>query len=156
MFNLDFLQWQLYPWVGTIDIERCTLLYVGRSYFEMINWWWHDSLILKLICQLENRLGRDQELWNLSSRHCSFIRISVTILYDYFSIFGHLQLWKLAQKCSKFAKLCLAFCQIRNKLSKICQILVYFCQSSKILPNLVTLISAASVREHWQLSRTTF
>ena len=31
-------------------------------------------------------------------------------------------------------------CQIRNKLSKICQILVNFCQSGEILPTLVTLV----------------
>ena len=39
----------------------------------------------------------------------------------------------------KFAKVSLIFCQIRNKLSKICQGLVKFCQSGKNLPNLVTL-----------------
>ena len=38
---------------------------------------------------------------------------------DFFSIFGHLQQWKLAQSCHTFAKVCSAFCQIRNILSKI-------------------------------------
>ena len=36
----------------------------------------------------------------------------------YFSIFGHLQHWKLAQQCNKFAKVGSAFSQVRNKLSK--------------------------------------
>ena len=40
----------------------------------------------------------------------------------------------------KFAKVGSAFCQIRNKLSKNCQILVNLCQNGKILPNLVTLL----------------
>ena len=60
-------------------------------------------------------------------------------IVNYFSIFGHMQQWKLAQKCNKFAKVDSTFCQIRNKLSKICQWLANFCQSSKILPNLVVL-----------------
>ena len=57
-----------------------------------------------------------------------------------FSIFGHLQQWKLAQYCHKFAKVGSLFCQIRNKPSKIGQQLVNFCQSGEILPNLVTLV----------------
>ena len=35
---------------------------------------------------------------------------SVTRWLDYFSIFGHLQWWKLAQKCHKFGKVSLVFC----------------------------------------------
>ena len=57
---------------------------------------------------------------------------SVTRWLDYFLIFGHLQQREWAQFCHKFAKENSAFCQIRNKLSKICQ-------SGKISPNLVTL-----------------
>ena len=44
------------------------------------------------------------------------------------SVFGHFQQWKLAQWRNKFAKVDSAFCQIRNKLSKICQKVVNFCQ----------------------------
>ena len=63
-------------------------------------------------------------------------RSSVTRWLHYCSIFGHLQQWKLAQKCDKFAKVGSAFCQIRNKASKFFQWLVNFCQSGKISPNL--------------------
>ena len=51
---------------------------------------------------------------------------SVTRRLDCFSIFGHLRQWKLSQKCHKFAKVSSAFCQIRNKPLKFCQILVNF------------------------------
>ena len=64
---------------------------------------------------------------------------SVTRRLDYFSIFGHLHQLKLAQQCYQFAKVALAFCQIRNKLPKIHQRPKNFCQSGKISPNLVTL-----------------
>ena len=56
------------------------------------------------------------------------VRISVTRWLDYFSIFGHLQNWKLAQKCHKFPKVGSTFYQIRNKPSKICQKLIKICQ----------------------------
>ena len=42
---------------------------------------------------------------------------------------------------SQIAKVCYAFCQIRNKPSKICLTLLNFCQNGKISPNLVTLPS---------------
>ena len=48
-------------------------------------------------------------------------RVSVTRWLDCFSIYGHLQQRKLSQICHKFAKLGSAFCQLRNKPSKICQ-----------------------------------
>ena len=69
-----------------------------------------------------------------------YYKSSVTIWLDHFSKFGHLQQWKLAQWCHKFAKVGSALCQIRDKPSKICQRLVNFCQSVKNLPNLVTLM----------------
>ena len=47
---------------------------------------------------------------------------------------------KISPKCHKFAEVGSVFCQIGNKLSKICQRLVNFCQSGKISPNLITLI----------------
>ena len=64
---------------------------------------------------------------------------SVTRWLNCISILGHLQQWKLAQKCNKFAKVILLFCQIRNKPSKICQRLVKYCQSGEIAPNQVSL-----------------
>ena len=64
----------------------------------------------------------------------------MTRSFDLFSTFGHLQQFKLAQKCHNFAKVGSAFSQIRNKQSKICQRLVNFCQSGEISPNLVTLL----------------
>ena len=48
-------------------------------------------------------------------------RVSVTRWLDCFSIYGHLQQRKLSQICHKFAKLSSAFCQLRNKSSKMCQ-----------------------------------
>ena len=65
---------------------------------------------------------------------------SVTRWSDYFSIFGRLKQWKLAQKCDTFAKECSAFRQIRNEQSKFYQVLVDICQSGEFLPNLVTLV----------------
>ena len=70
-----------------------------------------------------------------------YITTSETRWLDYFSIFGHLQQLKLAQWFYKFSKVCSAFRQIRNRLSKICQIFVLFCQSGKISQNLVTLLA---------------
>ena len=64
---------------------------------------------------------------------------SVTRELEYFLMLAHEELWKLAQYYTKFAKVGSTFCQIRNKLSKICQRLVNSCQSGEILPNLVTL-----------------
>ena len=64
---------------------------------------------------------------------------SVTRWLDYFSIFGHLHQRKLPQNCHKYAKVGSAFCQIRNKLPKICQRLFNFCQKVETSPNLVTL-----------------
>ena len=49
-----------------------------------------------------------------------------------FQYLVHLQHWKLAQICNKFAKVGSAFCQLINMPSK-------FCQSGEISPNLVTL-----------------
>ena len=59
--------------------------------------------------------------------------------YISFPIFGHLQQWKFAQKCHKFAKVGSLFCQIRKKPFKICQRFVKFYQSCEISPNQVTL-----------------
>ena len=58
---------------------------------------------------------------------------------NYVSIFGHLQQWKIAQKCKKFAKVGLLFCQKRNKPPTSSQRLVKLCHSGEISPNLVTL-----------------
>ena len=66
---------------------------------------------------------------------------SVTRWLNNISILGHLQQWKFPQQCNKLAKIGSIFCQIRNKLSKICKRLVKFCQKNKISPNLVTLQS---------------
>ena len=74
-------------------------------------------------------------------RHSACLANSVTRWLDYFSIFGHWQRWKLPQECHKFAKVGAAFYQIRNKPSKFCQRFLYFCQSGKISPNLITLLA---------------
>ena len=66
-------------------------------------------------------------------------KTSVTRWFDYVSIFGHLQQWKIAQKCKKFAKVGLLFCQKRNKPPTSSQRLVKLCHSDEISPNLVTL-----------------
>ena len=47
---------------------------------------------------------------------------------------------KISPKSHKFAKEGSEFCQKRNNPSKDFQWLVNFCQSGKILPNLVTLV----------------
>ena len=62
---------------------------------------------------------------------CSDMKTNVTRWLYYFSIFGHSHQLKLPQKCHICAKLCSVFCQIRKKLSKICQIHVNFCQSGE-------------------------
>ena len=62
----------------------------------------------------------------------NFYLFSVTKWLDSFLIFGHLQQWKLAKLCHKFAKVGSGLCQIGNKPSKICQ-------SGEISPNLVSL-----------------
>ena len=77
---------------------------------------------------------------NLSLRQCLWLSCSVTRWLDYVSIFDHLQQRKLTQKCKKCAKVGSTFCQKRNKRSEFCQMLVKFCQSGKISPNLATLI----------------
>ena len=46
---------------------------------------------------------------------------------------------KICPIISKIAKVDSAFCQVRNKLSKICQRLVNVCKSGEFSPNLVTL-----------------
>ena len=46
---------------------------------------------------------------------------------------------KISPIISKIAKVDSAFCQIGNKLSKICQRLANFCKRGEISPNLVTL-----------------
>ena len=51
---------------------------------------------------------------------------SVTRELEYFLMLAHEELWKLAQYYTKFAKVGSTFCQIRNKLSKICQRLISF------------------------------
>ena len=56
---------------------------------------------------------------------------SVTRWLDYFSIFGHLQKWKLAQLCHKFAKVGSAFYQMGNEQSKILPDLKSFAQLAK-------------------------
>ena len=107
-------------------------------------WWWSAYTPA-----LMNLAGK-QNLFLIfctSKRQISMIRgqgcARVTRWLDYFWLFGHLQQWKLAQWRHWFNKICLAFCQIRNKPSKICQILENCCQSGKILPNLATLQSSA-------------
>ena len=73
-------------------------------------------------CDPKSALSRHLKPWQGKI----FPRRSVTRWLDYFSIFSHLQQWKLAQSCHKFAKVGSAFCQIRNTLSKICQRLVNY------------------------------
>ena len=57
----------------------------------------------------------------------------------YFSIFGHLQHWKAAQKHNNFARVGSKFWQTINKPSTNWQRFISFCQSGQISPNLVTL-----------------
>ena len=67
----------------------------------------------------------------------------------FFSI-GPFAAMKISPIMSKFAKVWSAFCQIRNKLSTVCQKLpklVNFCHSGEILPDLVTLIMIITVSE---------
>ena len=64
---------------------------------------------------------------------------SVTRWLAYYSKFGHLHQWKLAQWHTKFAKVGPRFFQIVNKPSKNCPRLWRFWQNGKISPNLVTL-----------------
>ena len=70
---------------------------------------------------------------------------SVTRWSAYFSVFGHLQQSKLAQKGHKFANVGSAIYKVKYKPSKICQRFVNFCQSGEISPNLVTLDPTHSV-----------
>ena len=58
---------------------------------------------------------------------------------NHVSIFGHLQQWKLAQKCNKFTKVGLLFCQIRNKLPKSC----------KRLENFAIVAKFHQIWSHW-------
>ena len=86
---------------------------------------------------------------NFSSKFVDGLKSSVTRWLYYFSISGHLQQWELVQLCHKIAKVGSALCQMRNKLSKICQRLVNVCQSGKISPNLVTLAQSYLHFELW-------
>ena len=65
---------------------------------------------------------------------------SVTKWLDYFSTFGHLHQWKLAQWHTKFAKDDPKFSQTVNKTSKYCTRHWRFYQNGEILPNLVTMV----------------
>ena len=67
---------------------------------------------------------------------------SVTRSQNVYSIFGHLQQYKLAQKHTEASKVGSKFCEILIKPSKDCQIFLTFCQSGEISPNLVTLHGA--------------
>ena len=56
----------------------------------------------------------------------------------FFNIWSFAEM-KITPICHKFAKVCSAFYQIRNRLSKVWQIFVNFCQNGEMPPNLVTL-----------------
>ena len=58
--------------------------------------------------------------------------LSVTRWLDFFNIWLFATQWRLALKCLKFAKVGSAFCQIRNRLSKIAQRPGNFSQSGQI------------------------
>ena len=58
---------------------------------------------------------------------------SVTRWSDYLSIIVHLQQWKLAQECHKYAKIGSAFFQIRKNIQNLPK-------TCKLLPNPVTLV----------------
>ena len=68
------------------------------------------------------------------------------------SIFGHLQLHKLAQKYTEFSKVGSNVWQIQIKPSKSCRIFLKFCRSGEILPNMVTLSSSNIFSRHFKLS----
>ena len=63
----------------------------------------------------------------------------------FFSIFGHWEQWKFAQKYKIFAKVGSQFCQILNSCSRNGQNFLKFWLSGKILPHLFTLIGHESV-----------
>ena len=67
---------------------------------------------------------------------------SVTRWLLQYSLFVHLQPWKIAQWYTKFAKVGNNFCQILNKPSLNCQRHFNFCQSGEISPNVVTLTTS--------------
>ena len=77
--------------------------------------------------------------------HSRFVRLrsaSVTRWLVYFSIFGHLHGWKIAQWDTKLVKVGSKICQIFNKLSKHSLNLIRLPKSGENLPNLVTMRSA--------------
>ena len=109
------------------------ILLLNFSELGVSHWVWFSYLNEGLRSSFESGL-------NLSIvTNSSDALTSVTRWIDYFSIFGHLQQWKLAKKRRIIAKLGSAFSQKRNKLAKNRQRLVNFCQSGEISPNLVTL-----------------
>ena len=73
--------------------------------------------------------------------YTQFRVISVTRWLDNFFNIWPFTAVKISPIISQIPKVCSAFCQIRNRLSKICQIFVNFCQSGKISQNLVTLLA---------------
>ena len=87
-----------------------------------------QSLNRWIFCVPKYALGKNSLSLSLSLSltHWHFASLnytsSVTRWLYYLSIFCHLQQWKLAQWCHKFAKVGSAFCPIRNKLSKIWEI----------------------------------
>ena len=69
---------------------------------------------------------------------------SVTRWLYYISRFGKFVTMKISQIMSQMCQSRLSIIQIRNKLLKIYQTLVNFCQSGYFSPNLVTLVSNPS------------
>ena len=57
---------------------------------------------------------------------------NVTRWLYYFSVFGHFHQWKSAQWHTKFVKIGLKVCQIKNKLSKIAKDLIDFAKVAKL------------------------
>ena len=83
-------------------------------------------------------------IYSASSTYVPVSPVSVTRWLLQFSLFVHLQPWKIAQLYKKIAKVGNNFCQILNKLSLNCLRPFSFCQSGEISPKLVTLLPTAS------------
>ena len=128
---------------GNCHLRKCLFLSFFLSFYPFVSFFQYRSLLSFFYISLLFCLFLSLIHFFLSTYLpiLFYITTSETRRLDYFSIFGHLQQLKLAQWFYKFSKVSSAFRQIRNRLSKICQIFVNFCQSGKISQNLVTLLA---------------
>ena len=110
LFNKCFASFHTCLTVGPIQLF---ISFYSRVLWQI--WWMHFEV---------GKVGHDHHI-----KHCkNAVWPEGSVNFQYLAI-GNNE--NLSHKCHKFAKVCSVFCQIRNKPSKICKILVNFCQSGE-------------------------